>query len=253
MTAVAIDSAGRRVALDGALRRRLYLFRHGSVDYLDRSGNVVPDTDNVDLNARGRAQAAAMRDVFAGVQVDKAICSGLPRTRQTGEAVLGNRPIELETYPEFEEIRPLQGDPGGDYDVVSDVAFSHWRAPEKDATFLGGERYGEFYRRIGIAMQNLLADSTWHNIAVFAHGGTNAAALGWVTGLGLSAFGLIDQATCCLNVIDIDTNATGRIVRKTIRAMNVTADDPPKGDRHAGDMEVMARWMMKLKHETERR
>ena len=67
-----MDSAGRRTTLDGAARRRIYLFRHGSVDYMDGNGQVVSDTDMVDLNDTGRKQAASMRTLFADVQIDKA-------------------------------------------------------------------------------------------------------------------------------------------------------------------------------------
>ncbi len=230
--------------MDGADRRRIYLFRHGSVDYMDSDGNVVADTDMVDLNDTGRAQAAAMCDLFADVQIDKALCSGLPRTRQTGEAVLGARDINLETDSGFAEIQQLKGEFSGAYDIVADIAFSHWRAPHEDARFLGGERYSEFYSRIRTATKAVLADRSWQSLAVFAHGGTNAAILGWVTGLELAAFGVLDQATCCLNVIDFDTETSGRILRKTVRAMNVTADDPVKGKRHSGDMETLAYWLL---------
>jgi len=212
---------------------------------MDGNGNVVPDTDSVDLNDTGRAQAAAMRDLFADVQIDKALCSGLQRTRQTGETVLGIRDIPLETDSGFAEIRQLDGEYTGDYDVVADIAFSHWRAPDEEARFLGGERYSDFYARIRTAIKGVLADSSWHSLAVFAHGGTNAAILGWVTGLELSAFGILDQATCCLNVIDFDMDESGNILRKTVRAMNVTADDPVKGNRHSGDMETLAYWLLK--------
>lgn len=239
-----VDSAGRRTTLDGAARRRIYLFRHGSVDYMDGNGKVVPDTDSVDLNDTGRAQATAMRDLFADVQIDKALCSGLQRTRQTGETVLGDRDIPLETDSGFAEIRQLDGEYTGDYDVVADIAFSHWRAPDEEARFLGGERYSDFYARIRTAIKRVLADSSWHSLAVFAHGGTNAAILGWVTGLELSAFGILDQATCCLNVIDFDMDESGQILRKTVRAMNVTAYDPVKGNRHSGDMETLAYWLL---------
>jgi probable phosphoglycerate mutase len=246
MSKTQIDASGRRIAIDGAVRRRIYLFRHGAVDYIDRAGNVVPDTENVDLNPRGRAQSVAMRELFATVHLDRAVCSGLPRTRQTGEAVLGERPLTLETLSQFAEIRPKKSDGSENFDIVADVAYSHWRAQEEGATFLGGERYSDFYQRICTAIRGLLHDSSWHNVAVFAHGGTNAAILGWVTGLDLAAFGMFDQATCCLNVIDIDVDKSGQTIRKTVRAMNVTADDPPKAKRHAGDMEAMARWMMTL-------
>ena len=236
-----------RTAIDGARRRRLYLFRHGAVDYIDRDGNWVADPDSVKLNARGRSQAAAMSAMFANVEVDKAICSGLPRTRQTGEIVLGERDIRIDVVPELEEIRPLKGEAEGDYDVIADVAFTHWRAQDLSATFLGGERYHDFYARISAAMEAVLADPDWNNIAIFAHGGTNAAALGWVTGLGLKGLGLFDQATCCLNVVDFDTQADGLVVRKHVRGLNITAEDPAKRDRHAGDMELLAEKLLQMK------
>ncbi len=236
-----------RIAIDGSRRRRLYLFRHGAVDYVDSDGNWVLDPDIVDLNEKGRAQAAAMSEMFADVDVDRAICSGLSRTRQTGEVVLGDRGIDLEVVAELEEIRPLKGEAAGDYDIIADVAYSHWRAAEASARFLGGERYHDFYDRVAAAMESILADSSWSNVAVFAHGGTNAAVLGWVTGLGLEGFGLFDQATCCLNVVDFDTDDTGRVRRKHLRGLNITADDPAKQNRHAGDMESLAIRLMQMR------
>lgn len=230
--------------MDGAIRRRLYLFRHGSVDYVDADGFLVPDTNAVVLNETGLAQAALMRDLFADVQIDKAVCSGLPRTRQTGEMILGGRDLVLETNDGFLEIRQLTGEAPGEVDVLADVAFSHWRAIDPEARFLGGERYSDFYSRIAKTIEDVLLDDSWHNLAVFAHGATNAAVLGWVTGLECAAFGILDQATCCLNVIDIDSEPSGEVLRKTVRAMNVTGDDPAKGNRHRGDMETLAHLML---------
>lgn len=239
-------SAVIRRALDGARRRRLFLFRHGSVDYMDTQGNWVPDPDVVSLNGRGRQQAKDMSRLFDNVHVDKAVCSGLPRTRQTATVVLGDRDLELEIVPNFEEIRPMSEEAAGGYDVFAEVAYSHWRAPDYDARFLGGERYDEFYTRVVAAMQSLLDDQDWDDLAVFAHGGTNAAVLGWITGLGLAAFGILDQQTCCLNIADFDCDKeTGRVLRKTLRAMNITADDPVKASRHSGDMELLAGMLLK--------
>ena len=235
-----------RIAIDGTRRRRIYLFRHGAVDYVDSNGNWVADPDSVDLNEKGRAQAIAMCDLFAEVVVDKAICSGLPRTRQTAVAVLGDRDMHLEIAPGLEEIRPLKGESEVEYDVIADVAYSHWRAADPAARFLGGERYHDFYDRISITMEDILADGSWSNLAVFAHGGTNAAVLGWVTGLGLKGFGLFDQATCCLNIVDFDTDETGNVVRKHLRGLNITADDPVKQHRHAGDMESLAVRLLRM-------
>ena len=239
-----IDENGRRTAVDGAARRRVYLFRHGSVSYFDEQGGVVADTNLVDLNETGRAQASTMREAFAEVVLDRVIHSGLPRTQQTAELVLEGHSFVPESNDAFREIQEFKGEFEGDYDVVADIAFSHQRAVSSDARFLGGELYHEFYQRVAAAFESLMQEPDWHNLALFAHGGTNAAILGWVTGLGPAAFGVFDQATCCVNVIDVDVNASGEVVRRTLRATNVTADDPVKHERHSSDMESMARWLV---------
>lgn len=236
----------KRQAIDGAARRRIYLFRHGAVDYVGADGKVVDDTDSVSLNDRGRSEAQAMREMFTNVPVDRAICSGLRRTRETGERILEDRSLAIEVEPGLVEIRP-DTNRQADYDLHRDVAFSHWYASEPEATFLGGERYADFYTRIAQTMVRLVTDNSWQNLAVFGHGGTNAAVLGWVTNLGLGAFGVVDQATCCLNIIDIDFDADqGDVVRKVVRGMNITATDPAKADRHSGDMEALARYLEKF-------
>lgn len=237
----------RRVALDGAERRRIYLFRHGAVDYVDDTGSVVADPDNVALNEKGRRQADAMSRLFAGVTIDRAVCSGMRRTRETGTRILGDRELELEDQPVLREIRPARDSQSASLDLIANVAFGHWAAAESGSRFLGGELYAEFYARISAAMDEFTRDPDWHNLAVFAHGGTNAAILGWTTGLGLSAFGAVDQASCCVNVLDFDfDSADKRLLRKVVRAMNITADDPVKSGRHSGGMESLARRLGKL-------
>ena len=233
----------KRLSFDGAERRRIYLFRHGAVDYVGDDGNVVADPDAVPLNQRGQAEADAMREMFDDVAIDTALCSGLRRTRETGERVLAGRDVTLGINAGFEEIRPAkQRQP--DFDLFKDVAYSHWYAGEPGRRFLGGERYQDFYDRVASTMENVVADSDWHNLALFAHGGTNAAVLGWVTGMGLTAFGVVDQATCCLNVIDFDVDReNGSVLRKIVRGMNITANDPTKSLRHSGDMELLARYL----------
>ena len=238
----------RRTALDGAERRRIYLFRHGAVDYVDDNGNVVDDPDNVALNERGRGQAGAMRELFVGITIDRAICSGMRRARETAGIVLGERELVLEDHPELREIRAARNERTEGLDVIEKVAFCHWSATESGSRFLGGEPYADFYARISAAMESFTTDPDWHNLAIFAHGGTNAAILGWTSGLGLSAFGAIDQATCCVNVLDFDFDANDkRLLRRVVRAMNVTVDDPAKSGRHSSGMESLARRLLKLR------
>jgi hypothetical protein len=39
---------------------------------------------------------------------------------------------------------------------------------------------------------------------------------------------------------------SGNVLRKTVRGMNITADDPVMRSRHSGDMEMLARRILKL-------
>lgn len=190
-----------------------------------------------------------MSRLFTGVTIDRVICSGMRRARETASRVFKDSVIEIEDHPDLREIRAARTEQSANLDLVADVAFGHWAAGEAGSRFLGGELYADFYARIATAMDRLTLGPDWHNLAIFAHGGTNAAIIGWTSGLGLSAFGVVDQASCCVNVLDFDFGDNdGRLRRKVVRAMNITADDPVKSSRHGSGMESLARLLISRRH-----
>ena len=71
-------------------RRRVFLMRHGEVDYRGLDGKLV-NPKMVTLTENGQGQARAAAAMLTGVEIDKAVCSGLPRTRMTAELVLNGR------------------------------------------------------------------------------------------------------------------------------------------------------------------
>jgi broad specificity phosphatase PhoE len=76
-------------------------------------------------------------------QFDRAICSGLPRTRETATIILGERNLPLEIVGDLEEIR------GGDAVARAnlspvDYAYAMFRAAEPDACFANGEKFSAF-------------------------------------------------------------------------------------------------------------
>ena len=113
-----------RKALDGARRRRVYLFRHAETSYVDREGNAVPDARLVPLTARGCEQATEMGRWLRGIPFDRVVCSGLLRTRETAERLLAGRNIVVEERGELEEIRPGHALPGSGFDMLRDVAYA---------------------------------------------------------------------------------------------------------------------------------
>ncbi len=89
-------------------RRRIYLMRHGEAAYIRDDGSVVDDTRIVPLTTFGREQARRQAELLAGVEFDRAVCSGLPRTRETAGIVLNGR-----DGPALEIVEPLEEIQGG--------------------------------------------------------------------------------------------------------------------------------------------
>src|SRR5262245_14668186 len=84
-------------------RRRVYLMRHGDVDYFDPTGRPFrPET--VPLNADGRRQADAAARALAEVPFDLAVTSGLLRAAETAQLVLAGRQVPSEVRPQLREI-----------------------------------------------------------------------------------------------------------------------------------------------------
>ena len=220
-------------------RRRIYLMRHGHVDYFGPEIRAAGgDTKVVPLTPLGEEQAKAAGQALSHVVLDRAVCSGVPRTRQTAEHVLaaqeGKVPF-LEEEPELVEIH------GGSFGKISSraelaakMAYHFDMAGEPGATMLeGGEVFAEALRRTVSAVERLLAEPGWHTMLIAAHEGINRLVLGWAaTGCSveraLGAVRAFEQDPACINVIDFDMvpAADGRvgteIERALIKSVNVT-------------------------------
>lgn len=232
--------------IDGSFRRRIHLLRHAEVVYLQSDGSVVPDPRAVALTPAGLEQAREVGVMLQDVKFDKALCSGLPRTRQTAEAVIGGRGIAIDEVPALEEIRSGVRTPVAADRIAWEAAYSLWRAGEPDAAFHNGERFDEFAQRVHAGIDSVVAQSDWHNLLLVLHGAVNRAVLCWALDAPLSSFPRFEQDFCCLNVIDIDVDADGKILRKIVRLVNLTPYDLPKNMLRLTTMETAAVKLMRL-------
>lgn len=226
---------------DRTRRRRIHLMRHADAEYIRADGSRAPDSRIVPLTAKGRAEATAMKDMLRDVPFDRAVISGLPRTQQTAEIVLGGRNLAPAVEPDLQEIRG--GDPVARAKLSPvDYAYAMFRAGEPDECFAAGEKFSDFVERVLPAFNRVVADPVWSELLIVAHGGVNRAILTDLTGSGLKAFGTFEQDSCCLNVIDVDTCLdTGAVLRKVLRGVNITAEDPAKLTRRLLTMEGLAK------------
>ena len=188
-------------------RRRLYLMRHGSVDYFKADGTPVPP-HTVPLNAAGRAQADAAGALFAaaGARFDRVLVSGLVRTVETAQRVLAAaaQDVAIVRDPRLEEIR------SGRLDAIAPdqlrAAFTgvfSAAANVESLQFLGGETVGAMMDRCLPAFDELLADPSWTCALCVLHGGINLALLGHALTGGRTFLGRLEQSPACINVLDV--------------------------------------------------
>ncbi len=214
-------------------RRRVYLLRHGHVDYFSddvREGRI--GLSDVPLTPLGEEQAKATGRALAPVVLDRLICSGLPRTRQTAEFVQAfqSSPSRIESCEGLREIG--SGTPMGitsREQLAALMTYCFDNAARIGARMMeNGERFSDAYIRAVQEVERLLAEPGWHTLAIVAHEGINRLILGWATGNGLKAVQAFEQDLACINILDFDMvpRADGgpgtEIERKMIKAVNIT-------------------------------
>ena len=225
-------------------RRRIYLLRHAEAAYILDDGSVTHNERQVALTPLGRTQACKQAAVLASVPFDRAICSGLPRTRETAGLILaGRRQPVLETAPGLEEIRP--GEPDAqiprEKDWLRQVANPWATAGKPGARFLGGERFADFEARVHPAFNAIVAADDWSQLLLVLHGAVNRAIFNLMLGLPWQAGVSIEQDNCCINIIDVDAGEDGRPQRYLVRALNLTGYDLNKSGMVLTTMEQAAK------------
>jgi len=210
-------------------RRRIYLMRHGNVDYLSPEVVRSRSTRDVVLSPRGRQEASAAGRAFAQVPFDRAICSGYPRTRETAEIVLSciEAAPPLETEPDLVEIHGAHMPVKSRKELIATMTFYFAKAGEAGATMMeGGEAFAVAQARAVGAIRKILGEPDWKQILVVAHEGINRLLLSWAAGAGLAATSAFEQDTGCINVLDFDmvpaADAAPEIARILIKAVNLT-------------------------------
>ncbi len=195
------------------MRRRLYLMRHAEVSY---AGAVDPAS--VSLTEEGIAQAQRTRAAFDGVELDRVLTSGLPRTLETAAIVAPE--LDAEAWPDLREL-----DGGKLSEIPPDALereFVHaFRGVvPNESRFLRGESIGELFDRVLPVLERLVADDGWDTMLAVLHGGVNRAILSYALTGERTFLGHFEQAPACVNVLDL-----GEGGEWIVRAVNVAPYD----------------------------
>jgi broad specificity phosphatase PhoE len=177
-------------------RRRLLLMRHGAVEYFDAFGRPHPP-DDVPLTPAGVEQARAMGTGFAaaGLRIDRAVTSGLVRTRETALQVLDAAGLAPEADLRSAFVSAFEG------------------PVPRETRFLHGETIGAMLDRTLPALRKLLANNDWDVALLVLHGGVNRGLLSWFLTGEAVFLGGIAQDTGCLNIVDVGDGPSTSVVR----------------------------------------
>ena len=234
--------------MEGTGRRRLYLMRHGHVDYFDTSLKSPRDAM---LTDEGRAQVKAAGAALRNIDFDLIAHSNLPRTIATSEIIRAEHrqdakiarvtPIALEA---FEEVKAGWIKAESRETLAAILAFAFDDAAREGARFLpDGETFASAEQRVRAGLGELVSRKDWRTALLVAHEGINRILLGLVCGGGLASIGSFEQDLGCINVIDIDVvpGLDGKlsVERMLIKAMNVTPYDYLKAGLSRTAIEVL--------------
>ncbi|MEQ8184034.1 histidine phosphatase family protein [Marinobacter salarius] len=231
----------------GLGRRRLYLVRHGHVNYFDAAGHPL-DPRSVPLSADGEAQVQALNSILHGVTFDRAISSDYPRAIQTLEMVLsgGSDSCTTESTAALREIRAgrLSQMPPESYDAEVAGAL-HW-SQKPEAEFLRGERWDDFGARVLEWFGALLADPSWQSAFIASHDAVNRVLISSLMSGDMSSLPFLEQDHACLNIVDVDRPNADGSAKAYLRLLNHTPYNPIKCGERSTVMERIAQSMLSM-------
>jgi len=163
------------------------LARHGETDWnAERRFQGHADRP---LNARGRAQAAALAERLASAPLAACYASDLARARETAELVARRHGLPVVARPDLREI-----DVGSWSGLTTDEArtrhpeaFLRWR-DEGQAGWADGETYELMRARAVRAVLEIGTRHAGETVLVVAHGGTIRALLATALGMDVHEY-----------------------------------------------------------------
>ena len=229
-------------------RRRIYLMRHGFVDYTSKLVRETQDPSQAYLTDEGREEARAAGIALSDVQLDVAFHTGLARTKETAEVVLAQHGLETPELEQEERFKELKSGQYIDFKspehLAATMTFQFEQAGQPGAIFLeGGEKFSDAMDRIEAGLKGLLSRPGWSPAMVVDHEVVNRMILAWSIGAPLGSSAGREQDTWCSNILVFDLvpdeDGNTRIERALIKAVNLTPANYLKNGMNLRSLEAI--------------
>jgi probable phosphoglycerate mutase len=201
------------------------LIRHATNDAL-KEQRIVGRLPGVHLNEEGQAQALALAERLASVDLAAVYASPMERTQETARPLAARHGLEVQTHLGLHEVDcgRWSGQP-----MEKLRRRRRWRAMAlypSGVPFPGGESAWEVQARMIAALEEIRAAHPGHTVAIVSHADPIKVAVAHYVGLPLDLFRRLTVAPASLTVLSLN-GAVPRLVR-----LNDTSHLPrPEGEK----------------------
>jgi len=152
----------------------ILLVRHGETDNIAQ--HRYPGAQDVSLNERGRAQAAAFAGTLQGTVVDAVFTSPSQRARETAGPLVIQCDLEIQIIPEVAEMNfgQLGGMSLEEAAQAFPEVFKRWLDNPFEVALPEGEPFLDFVGRVRRVRRQLTREWANRTIVVVTHGGVIA-------------------------------------------------------------------------------
>lgn len=186
---------------------RIILVRHGQTDWNAGGSNGEHFRGRIDLplNASGIAQARAVADRLATVDIAAVYASPLARAVDTARPVAGGHGLRVEPFAALLDIDYGQWGSRSQLEVAGawPELYREWQNSPQDVQIPGGERLEDVRLRFVRGLAGLVEQHPSQIVVLVGHQVVNKVAICHLLDLGLGAFWRIRQDNGCINRFDL--------------------------------------------------
>ncbi len=180
--------------------KQLFIVRHGETD--NNKKHIIQGRGlDASINELGRLQAEAICDALEPFEVHKIVASGLRRTHETAQPLASHRKLDIQKYPELDEI---------DFGILEGKVFTEikdevmevheqWKGGNVDYAPEKGESPRQTYARANAKVEEVLESSKEESIVFIIHGRLTRILLSEWLGYGLKNMHKIEHQNGAIN------------------------------------------------------
>lgn len=179
----------------------LFLIRHGITDW-NESGRVLGRTE-IELNARGQTQAAAVMAALRAIPLQHVLCSPRRRAQQTGAPIAATHNLALQTEGGLDEVwvKEWQGKTWMELQGNADL-----QCYMRDPTYVCDaiEPAAKVQERIVAVAERVRATAPQQSVALVSHGDPIKLLLAHYLSMDLAAYRRLAIETGSISVVRFD-------------------------------------------------